>query len=110
MAYRVLERIGINQDHKKASLFYHNGYSFSYYDDPKFIPEFRLPPPLPDFAKFLQPEMDRICADSNSCRYDYVMTLDKDFAKITRVFEVQANRLQSEITKKGIRTTYLFKK
>jgi len=101
MAYRVHDRIGIGEEHKVASLFHHNAISFAYYDDPNFIPEFRLPPPLPEYAQFLQNDMDHVCADSKACQYDYVMTLDKDFAKITKEFEAQAHRLQSEITTKG---------
>jgi len=53
--------------------------------------------------------MDHVCADSKSCQYDYVMTLDRDFAKITKEFEAQAHRLQSEITEKVIRCPALNK-
>jgi hypothetical protein len=46
MWWRVQERVAIGD--KVASLFFHDAIPFPNYDDPNFIPDFGLPPGLPD--------------------------------------------------------------
>jgi hypothetical protein len=47
-AWRLKERFGIGSENQVASLFFHDAIPFPDYDDPNFIPDFGLPPGLPD--------------------------------------------------------------
>ena len=40
--------------------------------------------------------MESVCADSVSCQYDYVITLNKDYAKVTKQHEAYALYLANE--------------
>lgn len=58
------------------------------YDNPRFQPEFQIPPMLPPELMHLQPELDSICSDSISCIYDYVVSYgNKELAIATKKFE-----------------------
>ena len=102
MSYRTLERVTTPDRAHVGSLFMHDAIPYGYYDDPHFIPDYRLPPKLPDWAKYLQKEVDSVCNDSIACRYDFVETLDKDYAKQTKFYETYAQQLAGEVSKKGI--------
>src|SRR5215469_10797046 len=93
MSLRVLERVAVGDVYTQPSLFFHDAVPFAYYDDPNFIPEFALPPRFPIGLEYLQNEMETICSNSIPCQYDYVMTLDPDFAKITKQHEAYAQWL-----------------
>ncbi|CAG2181137.1 unnamed protein product, partial [Oppiella nova] len=86
-----------------ASLFHHDAIPFAHYDDPNFLPDFGLPPRLPDWAEHLRPEMESVCADSVACQYDYVITLNKDYAKVTKQHEAYALYLANEANRKYTR-------
>ncbi|CAG2177268.1 unnamed protein product, partial [Oppiella nova] len=99
-AWRVQERVAIGDPNQVASLFHHDAIPFAHYDDPNFLPDFGLPPRLPDWAERLRPEMESVCADSVSCQYDYVITLNKDYAKVTKQHEAYALYLANEANRK----------
>jgi hypothetical protein len=99
-SWRVQERFAIGDENQVASLFFHDAISFSYFDDPNFIPDFGLPPRLPDWAEHLRPDMESVCSDSIPCQYDYIITLDRDYAKMTKDFEAYALWLSNEAHKK----------
>jgi len=84
-----------------SSLFYHDSKPF--YSDPNFVPEFGNPPHLPEWAQYLKPEMDSICSDSIACQYDYVVTLNIDYAKNTKYNENYALYLSNELKRKSVR-------
>ena len=100
--YRVQERVAVTDVHKTASLFFHNSISFAYYDDPNFVPDWGLPPQLPEWASHLRATMESVCSDSIPCQYDFVTTLDKDYAKITKEHEAQAHFLANEVGQRGM--------
>lgn len=85
------------------SLFFHNAFDFSYYDDPKFEPELEFPPRLPDHKRYLDHEMQLICSDSNECRYDYIMTLDPKFARITKQHQTWALEINQKMNQTEVR-------
>ncbi|XP_053209715.1 protein mesh-like [Panonychus citri] len=94
-SWRVAE--GSDKPGVGHSLFWHDAFSFAAYDDLNFIPEYRLPPEelrLPDSKRHLEAEMKSICADSVTCKYDYIMTLDPAFAKVSKTHETWAHELQ----------------
>lgn len=77
------ERRGVGK-----SMFSHSGVRYAMYDNPRFQPEFQLPPMLPPELMHLQPELDSICSDSISCIYDYVVSYgNKELAIATKKFE-----------------------
>lgn len=98
-AWRVQERVAIGDENQVASLFFHDSTPFAHYDDPNFIPDFGLPPRLPDWAEYLRSEMESVCADSVPCQYDYIMTFDKEYAKVTKEHEAYALWLSNEAHK-----------
>ena len=99
-SWRVQERVGVGDENKVASLFFHDAVPFAYYDDVNFIPDFGNPPRFPDWAEHLRPEMESTCSDSTPCQYDYIMTFDKEYAKITKEFEALALSLANEAHRK----------
>lgn len=73
------------------TIFSHNALRYAMYDDPRFEPEFQMPPMLPPERMHLQPELDSICSDSLSCIYDYVVSYgNKELALATKRFEALA--------------------
>ncbi|CAG2109013.1 unnamed protein product, partial [Medioppia subpectinata] len=99
-AWRVQDRVSVSDVTQVASLFHHDAIPFAFYDDPNFLPEFGLPPRLPDWAEHLRPEMESVCADSIPCQYDYVMTFDKEYAKVTKQHEAYALFLANEAARR----------
>ncbi len=100
MSWRVQERFAVRDENRVASLFFHNAISFAYFDDPNFIPDFGLPPELPDQVEHLRPDMESVCTDSIPCQYDYIITLDRDYAKMTKDHETYALWLLNEANRK----------
>lgn len=83
---------------------------FAYYDDAGFNPEFDLPPPLPENKRHLEPDMQSICGtDSVACQYDYVVTGDREFAKVTKIHEAWSNLAFSSSKEEIIRCPALQK-
>lgn len=73
------------------SLFSHSAVRYAMYDNPRFQPEFQVPPVLPYELMHKQPEMDSICSDSVSCIYDYVVSYgNRELALATKKFEAIA--------------------
>ncbi|KAI1296786.1 Protein mesh [Halotydeus destructor] len=106
--WRLLEGTALRG--KGASLFWHDSVTFAHYDDAGFNPVFEMPPELPDDKKYLYPEIHSICgSDSLTCQYDYVVTMDKSFAKITKVHEAWAHQVYAESRKTEIRCPALQK-
>jgi hypothetical protein len=103
MSWRVLESVSIGDENRVSSLFFHDAISYSYFDDPNFIPDFGLPPRLPDWAEHLRPDMETVCSDSLPCQYDYIITLDREYAKMTKDFEAYALWLSNEAHRKFVR-------
>lgn len=102
LSWRLLE--GTSQPGKGSSLFWHDAITFSHFDDATFNPEFQMPPPLPDDKKYLDPDLKDTCGtDSASCMYDYVVTLDKNFAKITKMHENWARSAWADSNRTVIR-------
>lgn len=88
--WRLLE--GTAQRGKGASLFWHDAVRFAHYDDAGFNPNFEMPPELAEDKRHLQQDMQSICgSDSVTCIFDYVVTGDRQFAKITKVHEAWAH-------------------
>jgi len=108
MSWRVVEgqeRRGVGH-----SLFWHDAFSFATYNHIGFEPEFRLPPDelrLPQHLQHLEKEMISVCDESTACKYDYILTLDKEFAKVTRMHESWANELNILSQKNGKLSYYL---
>ena len=105
--YRVLDKVLPGDLNQMASLFHHDSVAYTYYDDPGFRPTFR--PILPDFARNLEQELRETCSDSLACQYDYILTLDSAYAKITKQEETTAMRLGSELANAEIRCPALTK-
>ena len=97
--YRVLEKVTPTDINQYSSLFFHNSVPYAFYDDPGFKPEFN--PVLPHFAENLYDNMIETCRDSFACRYDYIVTLDPEFAKITKQEETFALKLANDAIKTG---------
>jgi hypothetical protein len=98
--WRLKERVGIRDENQVASFLFHDAISFVYFDDPNFIADFGLPPRLPDWAEHLRPDMKSVCSDSIPCQYDYIVTLDRDYAKIAKDHEAYALWLSNEAHRK----------
>ncbi|KAF7495260.1 Protein mesh [Sarcoptes scabiei] len=86
--YRVLEKVSPNDINQHPSLFFHDSVRFSYYDDHSFLPDFD--PKLPLYATDQEESMIETCSDSMACRYDFIVTLDKEFARLTKEEETEA--------------------
>ena len=97
--YRVLEKVTPNDINQHASLFHHDAVPYSFYDNPSFLPDFR--PELPIFAKNYEPLMLETCSDSMACRYDFIISLDQDYARRTKEEETYALWLANEAQKIG---------
>lgn len=88
--YRLLET---QQTYLGQSLFFHDVVSHSEYDDYEFDPLFSY-----DSNSLKQfPDIDRVCSDSEFCRYDYVVTGDKGFAENTKKEESIAQNMQTSL-------------
>lgn len=73
------------------TLFSHSAIRYAMYDNPRFQPEFQVPPMLPPELMHLQQELDSICSDSISCIYDYVVSYgNMQMAIATKKFEAIA--------------------
>jgi hypothetical protein len=108
MSWRLLE--GTNQRGVGSSLFWHNAITFANYDDVNFNPEYNMPPRLPDEKKHLDKELAATCGtDSSACMYDFVVTLDTQFAKITKSHDSWARTAWTEANKTTIRCPALSK-
>lgn len=72
------------------SLFHHdNTRSSNYFYDPDFVPEFNMHPELNINATTKADEIKRVCGDSYQCHYDFVVTLRRDFADMTKYYQDQ---------------------
>lgn len=93
------ERRGIGR-----TLFSHSAVRYAMYDNPRFMPEFQIPPMLPPELMHLQPELDSICSDSISCIYDYVVSYgNRELATATKKFETIAFEISNMATKQVVR-------
>lgn len=92
-----------------ASLFFHNSFTFAHYDDPRFEPEMEFPPKLPEDRRHLETEMNNVCSDSNECRYDFLMTMDSNFAKISKQHQTWALEINQKVNSTVIRCPALAK-
>lgn len=93
-SWRVVE--GTEKRGVGHSIFWHDAFTFAAYDSVNFEPEYRLPPDelkLPENKQYLEDEMRAICADSIQCRYDYILTMDPDFTKVSKMHESWAHEL-----------------
>ena len=63
-----------------------------------------MPPQLPEEKRHLISDMENICGtDSMTCQYDFVVTSDPQFAKITKVHEAWSQGVYAESQKNEIR-------
>lgn len=99
--YRVLESVTPYDINQEKTLFHHGSVSYSYYDDPNFKPEFH--PVLKEYARHMESEMIRICSDSMACRYDFMTTLNSEFAELTKKEETASSNLAKEAMQTVIR-------
>ncbi|KAF2368716.1 NIDO domain, partial [Trinorchestia longiramus] len=77
-------------EYKGKSLFTHEYQrSSNYYYDANFVPEFEKYPVLSENATTDQREIDRVCGDSYQCNFDFVTTLRRDFAVMTKYYQDQ---------------------
>lgn len=98
-AYRVLEKVTPNDINQFQSIFFHDPVPYSYYDSQGFVPQYDAQ--LQAYVgKNYEDEMHEICSDSFACMYDYSITLDSAYAKITKQEETFALWLSNEATKK----------
>lgn len=97
--YRVLEKVTPNDINQQSTLFFHDAVPYSYYDGINFKPDFH--PQLPTFAKHLEEDMINVCSDSSSCRYDYITTLNREFAALTKSEETASAILAKEAQQLG---------
>ena len=106
--YRVLDKVLPGDINQVASLFFHDAVAYTFYDDPNFLPVFQ--PQLPYFAEHLRDNMMQICSDSIACQYDYIITLDPEYAKVSKNEETLAVWLANEASKKcKIIQNFMFK-
>ena len=92
--YRVLDKVMPTDINQVASLFFHDSVSYTYYDDPNFLPMIR--PQFPPYALHLREDMLRLCSDSVACQYDFITTLDADYAKVTKEEETHSIQLVND--------------
>ncbi|KAK3855606.1 hypothetical protein Pcinc_038000 [Petrolisthes cinctipes] len=72
------------------SLFFHENFrSSNYYYDPNFEPEFKYHPDLSPNATTPMQDINQVCGDSYQCYFDYVVTLKRDFAVMTKYYQDQ---------------------
>ncbi|XP_063878525.1 protein mesh-like isoform X1 [Scylla paramamosain] len=78
------------RDYVGRSLFNHDNYrSSNYYYDADFVPELNLKPDLSVNATTRNEEIKRVCGDSYQCHFDFVVTLRRDFADMTKYYQDQ---------------------
>ena len=70
--------------------------SHSHYDDYKFEPKFEITQEDLDEIS----DVDRICSDSQSCVYDYVVTHDSGYGEQTKKSEAMAQNMHQDISEK----------
>ncbi|XP_045610171.1 protein mesh [Procambarus clarkii] len=79
------------------SLFYHeSSRSSNYYFDPDFVPEWKAVPDLSPNATTPMQEIKQVCGDSYQCYYDYVVSLRRDFAVMTKYYQDQFVNIKGE--------------
>lgn len=98
-AYRVLEKVTPNDINQFQSIFFHDPVPYSYYDSQGFIPQYEAEL-QPYVGRNYYDEMIEICSDSFACQYDYSITLDSAYAKITKQEETFALTLAKDAQKK----------
>ncbi|XP_035228405.1 protein mesh-like [Stegodyphus dumicola] len=106
MAYRVSE---LGNSKVGRSLFFHNAIPFSQYDNISFVPEYQTPPPIPKNFSYRPEEVDALCSTSVSCKFDFIVTGDREFAWATRNHENYAQKLASDVRKDIVRCPELSK-
>jgi len=75
---------------KGVSLFTHtNSRSASYYHDANFNPEYDMNPVLSPNASLKMRDVDSVCGASYQCRYDYIVSLRRDVAVMTKFYQDQ---------------------
>ncbi|XP_068250957.1 protein mesh isoform X1 [Palaemon carinicauda] len=86
------------QPYKGKSLFRHeNSRSSNYYYDKDFVPEYENMPILPENASKTDiSEVNIVCGDSYQCYFDYVVTLKRDFADMTKYYQDQFVNIKSQ--------------
>ncbi|KAH7644783.1 protein mesh [Dermatophagoides farinae] len=99
--YRVLEKVTPNDINQQPTLFFHDSVPYSYYDGINFKPEFN--PQLPSYARHLEADMINVCTDSSSCRYDFITTLSREYATLTKEEETASANLAKEAQRMEIR-------
>lgn len=78
--------------------------TFAHYDDVNFNPEYNMPPHLPEDKRHLEKDLQATCGtDSSACMYDYVVTLDSQFAKITKSHDSWARTAWTQANQTTIR-------
>lgn len=87
--YRLLE---IGQPNISQSLFFHDVVSHSNYDDPHFVPAFKV-----NLEGDGIEDIERVCSHSTFCRYDYLVTGDAGFAENTKKEEAIAQNMATVI-------------
>lgn len=97
--YRVLEKVSPGDVNQQRTLFFHNAIPYSHYDDANFVPEFY--PKLPPYYKDLENDIKSTCSDSMACRYDYLITYDKEYARLTKNEETTSSMLAKDSQKFG---------
>lgn len=98
--YRVLEKVTPNDINQQPTLFFHDSVPYSYYDGINFKPEFN--PQLPSYARHLEADMINVCTDSSSCRYDFITTLSREYATLTKEEETASANLAKEAQRMGM--------
>ena len=68
-----------------------------------------FPPKLPEDKRHLENEMNNVCSDSNECRYDFLMTMDPNFAKISKQHQTWALEINQKVNSTVIRCPALAK-
>ncbi|XP_018022342.1 protein mesh isoform X2 [Hyalella azteca] len=77
-------------EYKGKSLFTHDfTRSSNYYYDADFVPEYNRDPKLSDNSTTDPREVERVCGDSYQCNFDFVTTLRRDFAVMTKYYQDQ---------------------
>ncbi|CAL4067748.1 unnamed protein product, partial [Meganyctiphanes norvegica] len=72
------------------SLFYHQpSRSSNYYYDANFEPEWNAIPELHENATTPIEDINQVCGDSYQCHFDYIVTLRRDFAVMTKYYQDQ---------------------
>ncbi|XP_076069661.1 sushi domain containing 2 mesh isoform X2 [Oratosquilla oratoria] len=78
-------------ENKGKSLFFHeNQRSSNYYYDPNFAPEWEACPKIPENASATEEsEIRQVCGESYQCFFDYVVSLRRDFAVMSKYYQDQ---------------------